>query len=549
VAGDVNKYLEVVATGNGNYTGTVTSAPTIAVAPIPITAIGAINGTPQVGAVLTAGALTPAGATATYQWQSATSAGGSYTVITGATSATYTPVAGDVNTFLEVVATGNGNYTGTVTSAPTIAVAPIPITAIGAINGTPQVGAVLTAGALTPAGATATYQWQSATSAGGSYTVITGATSTTYTPVAGEVNTYLEVVATGNGNYTGTVTSVPTIAVAPIPITAIGAINGTPQVGAVLTAGALTPAGATATYQWQSATSAGGSYTVITGATSATYTPVAGDLNTFLEVVATGNGGYTGAVTSAPTTAVAFIPITAIGAINGTPQVGAVLTAGDLTPAGATANYQWQSATTADGSYTVITGATSTTYTPVAGDVNKYLEVVATGTGSYTGTVTSLPTQAVAAPAKLISNLSITTQAGSHQIAILPNVPIQATIGLNLSRPANYLTMDFSKSSLQVALPNPYCYCNNQKVSVSTEIDNTNPSDPVIVINPTAPNTTFLGGSYTFDAYITEDGTSLTMESTATAQDAADTSFIDSTNAEDDLSSLSITVGTPPPLH
>jgi PKD repeat protein len=85
----------------------------------------------------------------------------------------------------------------------------------------------------------------------------------------------------------------------------------------------------------------------------------------------------------------ATIPITAIGAITGTPQVGSIMTAGALTPAGATASYQWQRATTSGGTYTAIAGATATTYTPVAGDGGYYIKVVATGTGSYAGTVTS----------------------------------------------------------------------------------------------------------------------------------------------------------------
>ena len=96
--------------------------------------------------------------------------------------------------------------------------------------------------------------------------------------------------------------------------------------------------------------------------------------------------------TPTPTT-----PITAIAAISGTPQVGVELTAGALTPAAATASYQWQICATVDGTYTNITGATTNKYTPVADDVTKFIKVVATGTGSYSGSVTSAPTTAVAA--------------------------------------------------------------------------------------------------------------------------------------------------------
>ncbi|AFQ43010.1 X2-like carbohydrate binding domain-containing protein [Desulfosporosinus meridiei] len=111
-----------------------------------------------------------------------------------------------------------------------------------------------------------------------------------------------------------------------------------------------------------------------------------------------------------------IIPITAIGAISGSPQVGAVLTAGALTPAGANASYQWQIAPTVNGSYSNITGATGTTYIPVAEDLAKFIRVVATGIGNYSGIVTSTPTQAVAAPPQLyISPVAATIPFGSKQ--------------------------------------------------------------------------------------------------------------------------------------
>ena len=172
----------------------------------PITAIGATTGTPNVGWVLHAGALTPATATATYQWKSSPATGGPYANIAGAITNTYTPVTGDVGKYIKVAATGTGIYTGTVTSE---AVGPvrIPLTAIGATTGTPNVDSVLTAGALTPVGAIATYQWISAPAASGPYTIITGAITNTYTPIAGDVGKYIKVKAHGSGIYTGLVIS------------------------------------------------------------------------------------------------------------------------------------------------------------------------------------------------------------------------------------------------------------------------------------------------------------------------------------------------------
>src|SRR5450756_801215 len=284
--------------------------------------------------------------------------------------------------------------------------APIPLTSIGAITGTAQVGQTLTAGALSPSGATATYQWKYSTTPGGTYTNIPGATSNTYTIATAYLGDYIKVAATGTGGYTGTVTSAY---VGPVttPLTSIGAITGTAQVGQTLTAGALSPSGATATYQWKYSTTPGGTYNNIAGATSNTYTIATAYLGDYIKVSATGTGNYTGTVTSAYVGPVTT-PLTSIGAITGTAQVGQKLTAGALSPSGATASYQWEYSTTPGGTYNNIAGATSSTYTIATAYVNDYIKVSATGTGNYTGTVTSAPTTAIATNQLTISDPTLT---------------------------------------------------------------------------------------------------------------------------------------------
>ena len=121
------------------------------------------------------------------------------------------------------------------------------------------------------------------------------------------------------------------------------------------------------------------------------YTPVASDVGKFIKVVATGTGSYSGTVTSEATTAVK-IPITAIAAITGTLRVTKTLTAGELTPSEATVSYQWQRSGLTDGTYTNISGAIGKTYTLTSYERNKYIRVVATGTGDYSGIVTSATT-------------------------------------------------------------------------------------------------------------------------------------------------------------
>lgn len=78
-------------------------------------------------------------------------------------------------------------------------------------------------------------------------------------------------------------------------------------------------------------------------------------------------------------------PVSAVEVIN----EGNVLSA-RIAPAAATVSYQWQRCDTATGTFTDIAGATTSTYTRGAVDGGKFIKVKATGTGSYSSSVTSL---------------------------------------------------------------------------------------------------------------------------------------------------------------
>ena len=80
------------------------------------------------------------------------------------------------------------------------------------ISGTAQVGATLTA-SVEPAGATVSYQWQSAAEQEGSYADIADATNNTYLLTEAETGKYIKVKAKGTGTYTGEVLSAATSAV------------------------------------------------------------------------------------------------------------------------------------------------------------------------------------------------------------------------------------------------------------------------------------------------------------------------------------------------
>lgn len=135
---------------------------------------------------------------------------------------------------------------------------------------------------------------------------------------------------------------------------------------------------------------------------SAVYTS---DILTYTLSYTKGTIGYEVANNKSPynTTPPTTTPITAIGAITGTAQTGQTLTAGAVTPGGATVSYQWQSATTAGGTYSNITGATDSTLVLNPSNINKYIKVVVTGVGVYGGTQTSVASAQIATDANWLT--------------------------------------------------------------------------------------------------------------------------------------------------
>jgi hypothetical protein len=348
-----DRYSTCAATVDPTKTATLTVH---VVAPTPLNAIGDItvsnNGT---YAALTAGVLSPDGATAAYQWQVYTA--GDWQNIVGAVSSVYS--TGVWGQQYRVVATGSGVYTGSVVSNPlTLTVTPLTAIATPYVTGGGSY-AQLTAGDLMPSGATADYQWQSYSS--GSWHDVSGATSNTYSYASW--GSQYRVVANGTGAYVGTVYSAsctPT----QVALTGIDNIaiywNGT---NFMLTAGAVAPSGATVTYQWQYyRTSYPSGWRDISDATSSTYTASAG---TRYRVQATGTGMYTGTVTSDEITAEEISLVSIDNIIVTWDGNNPVLTAGAVSPAGATVTYQWQYRYS--GNWYNIDGSISASYTGTAG--------------------------------------------------------------------------------------------------------------------------------------------------------------------------------------
>jgi hypothetical protein len=86
-------------------------------------------------------------------------------------------------------------------------------------------------------------------------------------------------------------------------------------------------------------------------------------------------------------------------------------------------SFQWQSAATFGGSYTNIGAATSQTYTPVIGDLGKFLRVVVTATNSAgSASANSNPVGAVIA-----ANASLTQHVAANRPALLYLLDLAAT--------------------------------------------------------------------------------------------------------------------------
>ena len=398
--------------------------------------------TPVVGETLTAdpsGIGDADGLTgATFTWQWVRVSGGTETPIAGATTASYTVVDADVGATLKVAAsfTDDGGTAETVESAETAAVLDdddSPTTGAVTITGTPAEGETLTADTSGLADADGldnaayAYQWVR-TPAGGSDEDISGATSQTYVPVFADVGATLEVrvTVTDDRNFQATLTSAPTAAVAALPrpvVTVASDGDVTEGSPALFT---LTRTGDTAqTLDVAYEVTATGDFGVTTGAGTASFP--ANDATVQVSVATTGDdtheahGSVTVTLTADTGADPAYLlgdPATAMAAVEDddnaaptgaptiddtTPVEGQTLTAdpsgiGDADGlTGATFTWQW--VRVSGGTDTPIAGATTASYTVVAGDVGATLKVAASFTddGGTAETVESAETATVEA--------------------------------------------------------------------------------------------------------------------------------------------------------
>ena len=242
------------------------------------------------------------------------------------------------------------------------------------------------------------YQWLRCT--GQSCTAISGATGTTYGPVAADLGDALVFSETGtnvggSGHAQSKKTAPVTAAPPPAPRSlAAPSISGPTTSGSTLTAvpGLWAGTGYSYAYAWARCNSS--LKNCVTVSTAGTYQLSAADVGAYIllsqSATATNSGGSTTATATSPpfgpiATPEGTDPPPAVPAaaptIAGTPQVGATLTAAPVTMTNNPSySYQWLRCT--GQSCTAIPGATATTYSPSAADLGDALVFSETGTNT-----------------------------------------------------------------------------------------------------------------------------------------------------------------------
>ena len=270
------------------------------------------NDPPRVGTALVASLTDLDGSVSneTWQWSSSATADGTFTNITNATSASYTPVTGDVGNFLKATASyedpqDSGKTAEAVSASATQAAlstnatpeftesAPatrtIPETLGSATTATPaDIGAAVAA-TDTDTSDTLTYTLEGADAS--SFGIVsTSGQLQTKVGVGYDYETdpsYSVTVKVSDSTDSDTID----VTISVTNLDEAGAVtlsSDPPRVGTALTASLSDPDGTVSnvTWQWSSSATAGGTFTDITGATSASYTPVTGDVGKFLKATA-----------------------------------------------------------------------------------------------------------------------------------------------------------------------------------------------------------------------------------------------------------------------
>jgi len=186
------------------------------------TALPTISGTAKQGQKLTAsrGSWSHSPTSYDYRWDRCVASGAICADIGGATSSSYTLVAGDVGWTIRVIVTASNSYgSASATSEKTGLVSGLPPanTVLPAISGTTTQGQTLSAsnGSWSNSPTSYTRQWRRCNSSGAGCSDISGAGSSSYTLAAADVGSTIRVVVTAansDGSASATSSQTPLVA-------------------------------------------------------------------------------------------------------------------------------------------------------------------------------------------------------------------------------------------------------------------------------------------------------------------------------------------------
>jgi alpha-tubulin suppressor-like RCC1 family protein len=421
--GDIETRLRVrVGVSNALGSLTAVSGTTEPIGPVATllnTWAPSISGTSQYGHTLSANTGSWLGLTGItsyiYQWESCNSYGSGCEPV-GEDTANYAPNATEIGRTIRVRVYAQEVEHEASETSPTsrpIAAENAPVSiAAPAVAGTGLKGNVLTATIGTWSGAgsiTYNYQWERCNEDGESCSAISGATSSTYTLTESDVATTLRMVVTAtdeSGNTTAASNATAVISRATLVNVVAPSITGVHEIERALKAnrGIWTGEGAlTYTYKWERCNEKGESCSTIAGATESSYRAVSADVGKTLRVAVTAEGAAgKESVNSAGTPVIGseslapedlFAPM-----IEGNLTLGETLTAQTGTWVSSETisySYQWQTCTE-EGECKNITGATSSTYKLIEGDIGLAMRVIVTAKNSLgTASATSEQTEVV----------------------------------------------------------------------------------------------------------------------------------------------------------
>ena len=169
--------------------------------------------------------------------------------------------------------------------------------------------------------------------------------------------------------------------------------TNSPSEGREVTASLSDPDGSVSgtSWQWSRANSINGTYTNIGGATSRRYTPGDDDVDKFLRARVTYTDGHgSGKNASRKSTnavseeaSVDIGGVVTLSARNPAVGVEVMATLLELDTPTSEESWQWSKSSSKTGTFTPISGANSSAYTPVTGDVGKYLKAKVEYTDSH----------------------------------------------------------------------------------------------------------------------------------------------------------------------